>query len=338
MRIVEQLTVADTSSVGEGRRIATRLADGLGFDVNVRGKIAIVVSELVTNLVKYGGGGELVLESEEIENFAKLHIYAYDQGPGMENVQKCMEDGYSSSGTVGGGLGAISRLPDTFDIYSRPGKGTAIYCSFSSGSPIDKKSLEWAALNFNYPGETVSGDDYAHFDCDDYSLVMVTDGLGHGPLANDASKIAVECFHAHTDLMPAQIMTKLHAALIHTRGAAVGIAHIHHHSRELTYSGMGNISAQIITPDKVQTLLSSDGIVGGNARRFPSTVYPWPTDALLVMFSDGLTSKLRLDLESYPGFVFRSSNVLASILMRDFKRGRDDATVLVAKQTGAKYW
>jgi anti-sigma regulatory factor (Ser/Thr protein kinase) len=336
MRILEQLTVADSSSIGEGRRLAIRLAEGIGFDEGVKGKIAIVISELVTNLIKYASGGELVLESQSSPDYAVLHIYAYDQGPGMENVTLCMQDGYSSSGTVGGGLGAISRLPHVFDIYSRPGKGTAVYCAFHTGQRPENEPMEWAGLNFNYPGELVSGDGYAHFDSANFSTVIVVDGLGHGTYANEAATLAIKTFESHVELMPAQIIEKIHNALTRTRGAAVAVARINHQTNELSYSGLGNISAQIAMDFKVQSLLSNDGIVGGNARRFHTNTYPWSSEAILTMFTDGLTSKLRLDVDTYPGFVLRSPNIIASVLMRDFKRGRDDATVVVAKARGVK--
>lgn len=336
MRNLEQLTVADSSSIGEGRRLAARLADRLGFEESVKAKISIVISELVTNLIKYASGGELVLESEDLPEQKILRIYAYDQGQGMENVHLCMQDGYSSSGTVGGGLGAISRLADSFDIYSRPGKGTAVYCAFHSGEHLDQAPMQWSGLNFNYPGETVSGDDFAYFDSTNFSTVIMVDGLGHGVFAHEAALLAIKAFENHVELLPAQILEKIHASLTRTRGAAVAVARINHQTNELSYSGLGNISAQISMDFKVQSLMSGDGIVGGNARKFHTHTYPWSSEAILTMFTDGLTSKLRLDADTYPGFNLRSPNILASILMRDFKRGRDDATVLVAKARGVK--
>ncbi|RYF47449.1 MAG: signal peptide peptidase SppA [Cytophagaceae bacterium] len=130
---------------------------------------------------------------------------------------------------------------------------------------------------------------------------------------------------------PAQILEEIHRALSHTRGAAVAVARINHRAGELTYSGLGNISGMVLHHESAQTLMTLDGIVGQIARRFHTVTYPWNSDSILVMHSDGLSARVRLDSDAYPGILNKHPQLIASLLMRDARRGKDDATVLVAK-------
>jgi len=331
MKFTEHLSVTDPSGIGEIRRVAVRLAEGLGFDEELKGRVAIVLNELSSNMLKHAKGGEIIAVSEQKGDVVKLDIFAYDQGPGMDNVHRCMQDGYSTSGTVGGGLGAISRLPNLFDIYSRPGKGTAIYCSFRLNHPAQPRSMEWGGLNLVYPGELVSGDDYAYFDSPDFSVVTVVDGIGHGNAAHEAAQLAVKTFCNSVDQSSQEILSLVHKALVGSRGAAVAIARIDHVKNELTYSALGNIAGQILLPETSQSLMSLDGIAGQIARRIQTVTYPWSPQAVLMMHSDGLSSRNRFDHETYPGIALRHPALIAGVLMRDAKRGRDDATVLVGR-------
>jgi hypothetical protein len=79
-------------------------------------------------------------------------------------------------------------------------------------------------------------------------------------------------------------------------------------------------------------LVSHSGIVGHAARRAQLFDVPYPPDALVVLHSDGLTS--RWDLARYPGLAMRHPALVAAVLYRDFSRGSDDVTVFVARVNG----
>jgi hypothetical protein len=110
----------------------------------------------------------------------------------------------------------------------------------------------------------------------------------------------------------------------------VAIAEIDPHRGSLQYVGIGNISGAILGRDSVRNLVSHNGIVGHTVRRIQEFSYELPPDWLLVMNSDGL--KTRWTLDGYAGLIRRDPTVVAAVLFRDFERGRDDATVLVANQ------
>ena len=122
------IIVDETTKVGEARRRTSWLAENLGFDENAQGKAALVVTEVATNLLKHGGGGELIVQGVDDEHQGEcLEIFALDSGRGIIDVGTCMADGYSTAGSPGTGLGAISRLVDSLQIYSNPGTGTVIW-------------------------------------------------------------------------------------------------------------------------------------------------------------------------------------------------------------------
>src|SRR5437879_4260513 len=120
-------SVTDTSRAAEARRLALGLATEAGFDEGDIGKVALIVTEAATNLFKHATEGQLIVQPLCSGNASGLEIMAVDRGPGIANVHECLRDGYSTSGSPGTGLGAISRLSSTFDIYSAPGRGTTLF-------------------------------------------------------------------------------------------------------------------------------------------------------------------------------------------------------------------
>jgi hypothetical protein len=93
---------------------------------------------------------------------------------------------------------------------------------------------------------------------------------------------------------------------------------------------VGNISGCLVNASgKSQSLLSHNGIVGAHTRKLQQLEYQWNNGDLLIMHSDGLSTRWKLS--SYPGLMLADTGVIAAILYRDCKRGRDDATVLVAR-------
>jgi hypothetical protein len=179
------------------------------------------------------------------------------------------------------------------------------------------------------PGEDVCGDAWTVVQHAGRSLIIVADGLGHGRQAAEAAQAAVRTVHAHPTEPPAALLERIHGALRSTRGAAVALAEVHLGRQELTFAGFGNIAGALVAGHKVQYLSSQNGIVGYQMRRVRALTYPWPDNALLLLHSDGLVT--RWNLESYPGLTMRQPSLIAGVLYRDYARGRDDVSVVVAK-------
>ncbi|HKQ93475.1 MAG TPA: ATP-binding SpoIIE family protein phosphatase [Blastocatellia bacterium] len=326
------LQVREKSAVAEARREVTGLAQAVGFSENDVGRVAIVVTEAASNLVKHTAQGQLLARAFDLGGVAVIEALALDQGPGIANVGESLRDGFSTAGSPGTGLGAIKRLSDKFDIYSAPGKGVALVAQLWSRKPVGGSrpaSLEIGAVCLAMPGEVACGDAWAVEWRDGHCVILVADGLGHGPDAAAAAMAAVNALRTHPQLAPAALIEFAHGALRSTRGAALAVADIDL-AQEVRYAGIGNIASMVRAPDGARHMVSYAGIVGHEVRKIQEFVYPWSQDSLLVMHSDGLATHWNLD--QYPGLAGRHPSLIAGVLYRDFARGRDDVAVVVAKK------
>ena len=325
------VAVEDPSQVGEARRLAVRMAGDAGFGESARSDIGIVATEAATNVVRHAGRGELLVSQIESARGPVLELVCVDHGPGMRDLAACLQDGYSSTGTMGGGFGAMRRLADEFAIYSAADVGTALVCRFRpvrAGAP-SAGGTTWSGLAVPFRGETACGDAWAIVPGPEGTALLVADGLGHGESAAAASAEAVRVFRARTSFEPDQVLAALHVGLRSTRGAAAAVALIDGRRREIRYAGVGNISAAIVTGDGTRSLVSHNGTLGLQVRKTQEFVYPWAAGALLVMHSDGLATHWRL--EQYPGLFRQDPALVGAMLYRDHARRRDDVSVVVCR-------
>lgn len=319
----------DQSEVGHARRQALAMAGALDFGELRCGQVGIVVTEAARNLSAHGGGGELLMTPWSFGELAGIDVLALDKGTGIPDISTAMRDGFSTSGTPGTGLGAIERLANVFELYSQPGKGTALFARLlrSEETPEAEQGPRMGAVVVPVAAETVSGDAWTASFTEGRSVYLMADGLGHGPLASEAGQEATAIFRKHAHAPITDILRAVHAALGKTRGAAVAIAEILHGRGVLNYTGSGNIAASIRGGGKVRSLVSMNGTPGHNLGSVQDFSYPWTGESTLTMHSDGLGT--RWHLEDYPGLALRHPALIAGVLFRDFSRGRDDATVLV---------
>lgn len=326
-----QIFITDHSDIGESRRRAVKLAQDLSFDETECGKIALIATELASNLLKHARKGELILQKiSNSQGNAGLDILGLDKGPGISNIAKAMRDGFSSSGTSGTGLGAISRLSSQFDLHSDQALGTAVWSrSYRNGITPVSEPMEEGSICVAMAGETVSGDAVKTTSGISRKLVLVVDGLGHGPLAAEASNCAIDAFHDHQQRSPAEILNSIHSALRPTRGAAAAVAEISLPEKRIRFAGVGNIGATLHSSVRTRNLVSFNGTLGHNVQKISEFEYPLDPGALLIVYSDGLSG--HWDLSKYQGLTMRRSTLIAGLLYRDFSRRRDDATVVVVK-------
>jgi hypothetical protein len=246
-----------------------------------------------------------------------------------------MRDGYSTSGTAGQGLGAIRRLAEEFEIYSQREMGTALVARIGSRSRPPTKGWQDApsvedrlgVVCVPLRGETECGDAW-HIDHGKQLIsVLLVDGLGHGPEAAAVALIATTTFRRLPGSPPDRILQVMSDAMRGSRGAAVSVAVINKAERTLTFSGVGNVDGRVVAADRTEHLVPQNGIVGHTMPIVRSTRVAWPEGACLVMHSDGITTRWRLD--AYPRLARAHPALIAGIIYRDFGRERDDATVLV---------
>ncbi len=326
-----RIPLTDPSGVAEARREAGALAARLGFDGGDAGRVQLVATELATNIVKHGGGGQILVGDDE----AGLTLLALDRGAGIARLSEALTDGFSSAGTPGNGLGAIMRQSQTVQIATWPGLGTAVLAQFEKGAKgprRDHAPVRIGAVDLPYPGEDVCGDAWSTQASSGIVSVIVADGLGHGQHAAQASNEAMGVFHRHAGHALPALLDYVHGGLRATRGAAVAIARYAAGEEKLEFGGIGNIAGAIVSPGNVKRLVSMPGTAGHNARKIQTFDYSFTSDDLLILHSDGLGTSWSLD--RYPGLLSMHPTLIAGVLCRDFWRHRDDVTVVVARRGG----
>jgi anti-sigma regulatory factor (Ser/Thr protein kinase) len=328
--------VDDRSHIGGIRRAGTELAQALGFDVDDTGKVALAITEAGTNIIKHAGRGQIVLRGLARGSVGGLEILALDRGPGIADIGASLRDGQSTAGGTGTGLGALSRVAHEFDLYSQPQRGTAMRLMFWAKPSSQVTGLEVGAVSVPKVDETVSGDEWAMESDGHRATVMVADGLGHGPDAARAARTATQVLAQDPLAPPEALIGACHAALAPTRGAAVAVVRLDPGSGTGTIAGVGNIAGRVHVGTTTRNLVSHNGTVGHNIRRIQEFTFPFPSDALLVLHSDGLTT--HWSLADYPGLAAKHVGLIAGVLYRDHNRGTDDVTVVVVRskepQTG----
>lgn len=324
------LNVADPSQVAQARRALCAFATRHGATASRNAAIAIVITELATNLLKHGGGGDIGASWFDDADGAGVEVMALDRGPGMADVARCMQDGYSTAGSLGHGLGAVSRQSDHLRIWSRLGLGTAAAARFVLQAPGGDRNVQCGAVIMAYPGEVACGDSWAIEPSG--ATLLLADGTGHGVEAEKASQLATNVFRQHSQEPCEELVSRLHRALMPTRGAALAVARIDSATSVIRYAGVGNISGTLIAGGRLSHMVSHNGTAGHVAPRIREFVYNFSGKPLVVLHSDGLTT--RWDLAAYPGLLQQHPSLIAGVLLRDFRRGRDDASVVAARFLG----
>ena len=327
----QSLPIVDVSHSAEASRIATRLVGRAGFNETETGRVALIVRELATNILKHAKRGEILMRLLDRGAMTGIELLSLDHGPGIANLTQCFRDGYSTAGSPGTGLGAIGRLADEFDMHTVPGKGTAVLARLwpKNAKPEISREIECGIVSIPKFGEDVCGDGWEYEALADKSVCLVADGLGHGLHAATAARAATAILKEHRTKAPAEIVERAHAAMRSTRGAALAIAEIDHSLGVVRFCGVGNIAGTIVSNSNVRHMVSLNGTAGQEVRKIVEFTYPWDEESTLIMHSDGLLS--RWDLQGYPTLAQRHPSLIAAVLYRDYNRNRDDVTVLVAR-------
>ncbi|MXP63504.1 anti-sigma regulatory factor [Roseomonas sp. M0104] len=333
---MQALAVEDPSGVAAARREAVARADGQGMGEAGLGAVALVATEMATNLLKHAGRGTVLagtygsLPDAADADDGGVELIALDRGPGMADVLACRRDGFSTAGSAGQGLGAIARQSALFEIFSRPGQGTAMLARIPRrprSAPAATQATTWGAVSVALAGQEVCGDAWGVRALPEGLELMVADGLGHGPAAAKAAAAALRCFFGSAGRAPAAMLEAMHGELRPTRGAAAAVARLQ--GSTIVFAGLGNISGVAVGGGEMRRMVSMNGTLGHAARRFQAFTSTLPPSPLLVLHSDGIGSGWRL--EDYPGLAMLHPSLIAAVLFRDFGRPRDDATVLVAR-------
>ena len=323
----------EVSQVGEARRASVLMAGRLDFGEEACGRLALVVTELGSNLVRHADNGRLLVAVRAGGGGNRMEVLSLDGGPGMADLGHSLRDGVTTSTTPGTGLGAVRRLSDDFAAFSSVPDGTVVLARIGRRRVAAPERLVerfgHGAVSVPAAGETQCGDEWAIVQRGGRASVLVVDGLGHGPEAEAAARACVALFEASPFDAPCEMLARAHAGMRTTRGAAAAVAHLDVDARAVTFCGAGNIAARLTSGLGDRSFLCQHGTLGLQVGHLRDVALPWPDHALFVMHSDGIGA--RWNLRKTPGLLQCDPAIIAGWLIRDHVGGRDDATVIVVR-------
>lgn len=311
------------------------ISQRLHFSDLKRENMALVAAEMVTNQVKYAGGRGMIQIWEQPG--PTLDILALDYGPGISNLKLAQQDGYSSTNTLGKGLGSIQRLADEIHIYTRPeggsgqGKswtGTAVLARFRKGSgEAGRLPAELGLYARALTDERFNGD-HLYFQATATGLRWLhLDGLGHGQSAQEATANLGACLLEHD--RPDAIMHALDERLRDSRGAVAILADLDLRARRLTLHGVGDMQAYVVQDERLQRYAFSPGILGKEYKLPAAQQFELAAKAAVVTVSDGIRRSWNED--SFPGLFHLHPQLIAYVLGNIMGRISDDQSMCVVR-------
>ena len=280
-------------------RKSKTIAQQIGFTkVEEIEKILITVNELSSNLIKHTSGGEIIISILYQNGKKGIQIESIDDGPGIEDIELALVDGYSTINSLGYGLGTVNRLMDDFKIESRKNTGTHIT---AKRWLVDRTKQKIYSLDF-----------------------------GHGPLANQASKVAIQYIQKNFDQPLGQIIRGMHLACKHSRGVVAALARFNLLNREIIFTGVGNIEARTFGNNMRESFISRRGIIGHTLPTIKLIRHIWETGFILIMFSDGIRSGWKWI--NFAKFSNKPARYMALLMLERLAKDIDDATIVIVKE------
>jgi anti-sigma regulatory factor (Ser/Thr protein kinase) len=322
----QHVALGDPTDVATARRRAVKAGEAAGLADAAVAELALVVTEMATNVLKHGGGGG-ILVGATTGGAPAVALVAWDRGPGMDLAQ-CLPDGMSTTGTPGHGLGAIARVAAAWDVFSVHGGGT-IATAIVGATPRPAGRFAIAGVCVPLRGEDACGDAWDAEATDDVATVIAVDGLGHGPLASDAARAVIAAFRDDPGASPARVLERAHLAARSTRGAAASVARIDRDARTVTFAGVGNVSGWLRSVDAGRTMVGQHGTLGATIPRIREETYALAPDASVILASDGLRTDRSAN--GHGPLLHHPPLTVAAVLWRDLARGTDDVVVVVAR-------
>lgn len=185
-------------------------------------------------------------------------------------------------------------------------------------------SLEIGAVQRPIRNEKVCGDAFVVLRNHEITIALA-DGLGHGPKAAEAAIAFCEYVEAHASRSLEEILIGATADLSDTRGAAAALVRIGSQHRELSFAGIGNIELQAVSKIPIRPACTP-GIVGRPLRKVLKFDYELSPGDLLAIYSDGISSRFRLD-----SYRHLDAQGTAEAILADHGKQHDDATCVVVR-------
>ncbi|MDT0414530.1 SpoIIE family protein phosphatase [Streptomyces sp. DSM 41982] len=284
------------------------------------------------DLLAHAPDGVLALRATRVRGQGAVECLSIDGGPGARAPQPGVPAPLAPRpAPLVPRFSGLEGLVDSFVLHSA--RGSTVACARSwLAAPPPPAPLRLAGLTRPYPGEHVVGDAWAVREAPEHGrdavLVLMCDGLGHGPLAALAASRAREVFRDAPTTDPAPLLRLLHEGMRGTRGAALALALVTPDTHRVRLGGVGNIAAFVTAADASRhSLASLPGIVGSVLPAPRVFEAPYPPGAVLVLHSDGLSERRRDPATPLPPS--REPLLVAAQLLNQAAIRRDDAGLVV---------
>jgi len=326
--------VDGAADIHRAAQLAGSFADSLGFTPADHAEIALVVTELASNLVTHACGGTLRFSRIEAPGQIGIQIESEDRGPGISDLEQAITDGYSTAGGLGIGLGTVNRLTDELTAYPQPKCGVHIVCQRwirPRTSSFSVRELAFGAATRSYRLLPENGDAFIIKQWGRNAIAGIIDGLGHGQSAQRASQTARQYVEQHFDQPLESLFHGVGRACRATRGVVMALARFDLDEQKLTVASVGNIEVRLIGSPERFNLIVRRGVVGHNAPSALPIELPWTSTSLLIMHSDGLPARWAWD--EFPELTRAAPAVVARRLLQVLGKIDDDATVIAVRNS-----
>jgi anti-sigma regulatory factor (Ser/Thr protein kinase) len=305
------IPIYDEASVSSARQRVRDAGQPLNLSKELGESVALIASELTHNHLRHAKQGYFAVRPIEHGGQKGLEVIAADLGPGIDKPFAAIRSQMpKEAGSLGAGIAAVCRLADEVAWDNRLSEGVCIIArKFETAAA---SLCEAAIMSRPYPGEPISGDDAIIIQSEAGFLAAVSDGLGHGPEAREASNRAIEVVSKSTQDDLDQIAIRINQELAGTRGCAISLYHLrdaHFFTPTPMVLGTGQLRAQKLRIERTEVKPNS----------------------VLVMFTDGLKS--RTTLKGELDVLRQPAIVIAQHLLDTHSRPDDDALVCVVRFT-----
>ncbi len=317
---------------------ASRLARRGGFSESDTNRLATAVSELARNIIKYAGTGDVLIGVISDSGRSGIEVVVRDDGPGIANLRKALEDHYSTE--PGKGTVVTIRMwrqsvrPKTNPMLRRTAvlredrrRRTRGWGGVLRGED-GREDVECAYFTRPCLGERVNGDGLLLERRGELVFVALVDGLGHGREAHKVASGAVTRLRGNWPPDVSEAMHDLNALLTGSIGAAVGLALLDLSVRELRFVGIGNTVVRSMG-QRARRLMSVEGNLGTKLRTLKEQRVRLGTEELVLFYTDGVRD--RFELEDYPQMRYEAAKTVAQTVVERFGRSHDDATCIALR-------
>jgi anti-sigma regulatory factor (Ser/Thr protein kinase) len=336
MRLLLEQAVSDESAQILVRSRLRAVSRRMGVAELTRERLELICNEMMSNQVKYARGtGFMQLWEVDVPRPA-IDVFALDYGPGVANLPSAVADGFTTSGTMGKGLGAISRMAHESEFYTIPAgvakdspwHGTALWARIYLDKGTGADLHQFGVLTRAYHDDPYNGDHVEVRVARQRARWLHMDGLGHGQEAAEAVACARDVLDM--DMGLEEILEHVARRMHGGRGAVAVVAELNVATDSASLCGVGDAAAYVIRNGERRVVTFAPGVLGHAHGSLEPVVETAERHALVLTASDGL--RRNWTLGTFPGLWRLHPQLIALLLGYVLGRNNDDKSIFVVRK------